>query len=239
MSKILEDALVVVAGGTGNVGEGVVAAFLAAGARVVVPSRSASKLDALHQRLGDGAGRLIGITGDTSTFPGMEELTAALVRDHGTIHHVVAGLGEWWSGKPVWQVEEAEFDRYFAGVSRLHFAAARALVPHIRNGGTYSFLAGLSAVLPLPGVSLVGMQGGAQLMFARALQSDLGERLRVNSLMLGFVTSRARPKGRPEWLSARDVGEVAVKVAEGRVRDAVLRLDDRNTMAATLGALTT
>jgi uncharacterized protein YbjT (DUF2867 family) len=48
----LDGTTALVAGGAGEVGEGIVRAFLAGGARVVVPSRSAAKLDALRDRLG-------------------------------------------------------------------------------------------------------------------------------------------------------------------------------------------
>ncbi|HEY0132663.1 MAG TPA: NAD(P)-dependent oxidoreductase, partial [Nannocystis sp.] len=43
----LRDKRCLIAGGTGGVGEGIVRAFLNAGATVFVPSRSAAKLDAL------------------------------------------------------------------------------------------------------------------------------------------------------------------------------------------------
>ena len=45
----LDKAKVVVAGGTGGVGEGIVRAFLKQGAHVVVPSRSESKLEGLRE----------------------------------------------------------------------------------------------------------------------------------------------------------------------------------------------
>lgn len=142
----LKQKLVAVAGGTGNVGEGVVRAFLGEGARVIVPSRSEERLDLLRRQLGDRAGeQLIGIVGDTSTFAGMRQVADGIASEHGPIHHVVTSLGEWWQGKPVWEVSEEEFQRYFVHPSALHFGAARAFMPNIADGGSYTFLAGLSA----------------------------------------------------------------------------------------------
>lgn len=83
--------------------------------------------------------------------------------------------------------------------------------------------------MPLADVSLVGMQGGAQLMLSRELQADVGERVRVNTLILGFIVSRSRPTGRPEWLTADEVGVFAARLARSQVRGQLIRLDDKAT----------
>lgn len=238
LERGLEGKLVVVAGATGNVGEGVTRAFLRSGARVIAPSRGRVRLDSLRGLLGgEATENLVGVVGDTGSFDGFRAVAERIEGEHGPVDHVVAALGTWWQGKPVWDVTEEEFDLAFAQNVRPHFAAARALVPVMREGGSYTFVAGLSALVPIPGASLTGMQGGTQLMLGSELQADVGERLRVNSVVLGYVISRARPRGRPDWLSADDVGDLVVRVAASDVRGQTIRADDKPAVQRSLEPL--
>ena len=230
----LIDATIVVIGGTGNVGEGVVRSFLKAGANVIVPSRTENRLSQLKGQIEDALRpKLFGVTDDTSSFEGMRAVAQQIARSNGSVDHVVASLGGWWQGKPVWDVSESEFQQDFAQNIGLHFGAARAFAPVMSQGGSYTFIAGLSAIMPMPGVSLVGMYGGAQLMLARSLQADLDDAARVNTLVLGVVMSRNRRAGRPEWISADDAGDAAVRLALSNVRDSIVRLDDKQTAERT------
>ena len=64
----LENKLVVVAGGAGEIGERITRMFLQQGARVLVPSRSKEKLNALRASLTDiSTGDLIPLETDVST----------------------------------------------------------------------------------------------------------------------------------------------------------------------------
>jgi NADP-dependent 3-hydroxy acid dehydrogenase YdfG len=49
----LDSKIALIAGGTGSVGEGIVRAFLKQGATVVVPSRTAERLEQLRGYLGE------------------------------------------------------------------------------------------------------------------------------------------------------------------------------------------
>ena len=78
----LANKLVVVAGGAGEIGERITRMFLQQGARVLVPSRSAEKLEALGASLkGIATGELIPLETDVSTPQGLKTLTAAIGRE--------------------------------------------------------------------------------------------------------------------------------------------------------------
>ena len=96
----LEGRLALVAGGAGAVGEGVVRALLAAGARVAVPSRTAERLDALAERLGRPDG-LVGLVGDVGDEAGAVAVRDELVVTAGPPDLVVASVGGWRSGPPL------------------------------------------------------------------------------------------------------------------------------------------
>ena len=124
----------VILGGTGNIGEGIVRAHIAAGATVVLPSRDADRIEVVRQALDEGADRLVGIEGDTQTFDGMTKVAEETVDRAGLPTHVVASIGGWYGGQPVWQTDEQAWNTYFVDPSRAHFAAARAFIPRIADG---------------------------------------------------------------------------------------------------------
>ncbi len=193
----------VILGGTGNIGEGIVRAHIAAGATVVVPSRNADRIEVVRRALDGGADRLVGIEGDTQTFDGMTEVAEEAVDRAGLPTHVVASIGGWYGGQPVWQTDEHAWNTYFVDPSRAHFAAARAFIPRMTDGGSYTMILGLSAYLALPATSPRAMHGGALRMLRQTLSTEVGPRRRVNSLAFAPLLNRARPHGDPTWLQLR------------------------------------
>jgi 3-oxoacyl-[acyl-carrier protein] reductase len=88
-------ARVVVAGGTGGVGEGLVAAFARGGFEVFVPSRSEERIASLLSALPPEArGRVRGEVVDTDHVSTIERYRDALVASGGPIDAVVAALGQ-------------------------------------------------------------------------------------------------------------------------------------------------
>lgn len=211
--------LVVVAGGTGNVGEGIVRAFLADGATVLVPSRSAARLDALRGRLDPAvAGRLVTVAADIGSPDGATAI-AERAEAAGPVEAVVAAIGGWYQGPPVIATDWATWQRVTHDILHTHFLAARALLPAMvaRGRGTYVLINGFSAEEPYPGAGPVSVGAAGQQMLARMLMVELAESgVQVSQLVLGPVLSRSRTRGRPEWISADDVGDVCVGLADGR-----------------------
>ncbi len=98
MSK-LDGKIALVAGCAGNVGEGVVRSFLKAGATVVVPSRSAEKLEQLRGYLGELATeRFVPLAGEVGRLESAERLRDEILSKFGRLDAVVASLGGWWHG---------------------------------------------------------------------------------------------------------------------------------------------
>lgn len=201
---------VLVPGGSGAVGEGVVRAYLAAGADVVVPTRSAERAAELRALLGDAAsGRLHLVQHDYATFAGAESLVATTVDSLGGVDDVVAPIGGWWSGRRLWEVDEADWQDAFVGLTTAHLAVARAVLPHLGPDGAYAVVVGESAHFPVPSSGLVSMEQAAVAMMQRVLAAEAGERARIFALVLGPVRTRAAT-GEPGWVSADEVGAVAV-----------------------------
>jgi len=226
---------VVVAGGTGGVGEGVVAAFARGGFEVLVPSRSEEKVASLLRTLPpETRPRVRGEIVDTDHVSTIERYRDALISSGGPIDAVVATLGGWWQGTPLHAIPEEKWNRLLDQGLGAHFRFVRAFIPHLLDHpSSYTFVNGFSGTTPYAQASAMSVSSAAQLMMARVMAEELsGTPVRVNALVLGPVMTRARSRGRPEWISAADVGGFAAELVKSRVRGEVISLMDRDELAA-------
>jgi len=127
---------VLVPGGTGGVGEGVVRAYLDAGADVVVPTRSEARGDDLRAALGAvGTSPLLHLpTHDYTSFAGAEALGREMTERMGGIDDVVVPVGGWWQGGPLTGIGEDDWATAFTGLATVHMAVAPAIVPRHHLG---------------------------------------------------------------------------------------------------------
>ncbi|MEW5423576.1 SDR family oxidoreductase [Amorphus sp. 3PC139-8] len=211
----LSDRRVVIAGGTGDVGEGVVRAWLKTGAQVVVPSRTEGKVERFREVLSDlGATETLNfVIGDYTGFDEAQATAERITADYGPVTDVVASIGGWWQGKPLWEISKEEWQRYFVDMTTAHAATARAWIPRLPQTGSYQLILGGSAVAPVPGASIINMQQAALLMMRHVLSVEAGDQHRVAAQVLGPVITRARRKIDPEWVSNDEVGLVTVAIA--------------------------
>lgn len=212
----LTHRVAVVAGGAGAVGEGIVSAFLRRGATVVVPSRSAQRLRDLRGRLDDDSD-LLTLEGDIGSVGGAEAIRdRALAETGGRLDAVVASVGGWWQGSDLVDVDADTWRRVLDSNLATHFVLARTFLPVLRerSGTSYQMITGDAADVPVPRASLVSVAAGGLLAMFRSLVGELRDSpVRINVLYLGPVITRNRPDGRPEWLTAEEVGAHAAYLA--------------------------
>ena len=213
ISPDLSGRRVLVPGGTGGVGEGIVSAYLDAGADVVVPTRSDARGTELRAALGAiGTSQLLHLpTHDYTSFAGAEALGAEMTERLGGIDDVVVPVGGWWQGGPLTTIDEDDWAGAFTGLATAHMALARAIVPLLSGVGAYTVVVGQSAEFPVPGSGLVSMEQAAVLMMQRVLAAESPDE-RVHALVLGPVRTRF-VDGEPEWVSASEVGAAAVALS--------------------------
>ena len=82
---------------------------------------------------------------------------------------------------------------------------------------------------PVPGAGPVSIVAAAQLMMKEVLVAEAkGRPTRINTLaLMTAIVTRSRPSGRPEWLTADEVGEYCVHLAATEVNGATVQLKDR------------
>lgn len=232
----LTGRICLIAGGAGTVGEGIVRAFLRAGATVIVPSRSEERLATLASRLEpDLLGNLVSLVGNIGDSEDASRLRDVALDRFGRVDAVVASLGGSFEAKqPVTALSLDTWDEYHRNNLRSHFVAARTLLPVLaeRPGSSYTLLGGLSALLPVPGYSPVAINSAAQLMMAEILMLEMKKaQVRINQVICGYINTRARAAyAKPEWITADEVGAFCAYIASNAgsmVSGAVLRLGDR------------
>jgi len=218
---------IVVAGGAGEVGEGIVAALLRQGASVLVPSRSAEKLAALQVAVASAKpGRLDVLEADIGTEAGRARLRAA-AEAAGPLRAVVASLGGFWQGPYVVDVPQAAFAEALEQRLFSHLHLVQTLLPLLRGlGASLVQINGLAAVVSLPGLSALSVSTAAQLALTRCLIAEAdAESPWITSLIIEqWVKTRSRQQLPEDALTASEVGSEVARIITSASTHAILRL---------------
>ncbi|MEI4271195.1 SDR family oxidoreductase [Klenkia sp. LSe6-5] len=177
----LTGSRVLITGGTSGIGLGVASAFLAEGASVAVLGRSAARMQAALDQLGDA--------GEEGVLrSAVEDVVSRL----GGLDHVVGSAGIAGTlGDPVEEVPATEF----LEVQRVNvagpFLLAKTALPHLRAGTspTCTFIGSDSGFVAVPGMLAYNASKGALVQLTRALSVELHGPfgIRVNSVCPSIV----------------------------------------------------
>ena len=206
---------VVVLGGTGRVGEGIVREWAAAGAQVIVPSRTQERADELTALLHDSAyaENVHTIITDYTDFDGAEKSADLITETFGAVTDVVASIGGWWQGTAPWQTTDAIWQRFFVDLTTAHMANVAAWVPRLPADGAYQLILGGSGTTPVPRAGVINMEQAALLMMSQTITLEAADQRRVFALILGPVATRGRDWVDPSWVTGADVGAVTLAQA--------------------------
>lgn len=219
---------ILVAGGAGGVGEAIVRALLGAGHRVIVPSRSAARLDRLRRDAETdpaAGGDLVTFAGEIGTLGGAHAIRERIAGEFGRLDVVIPSLGGWWEGDLL-DATPNVWDAVMNEMLRTHYVFAHVFVPVLRaqpGGGRYIGIGGGAAFYPVHRSSLVSIAGAAQLMLTRALRAEVPEKdVDVLELVVdGPVRTRdSESIAGPDWITADEVAAIVGELAEsGRSSD--------------------
>lgn len=207
----LGSRVVVVAGGTGVVGRAVVRALVAAGARVIVPTRAAAAADGAVETTRSGV-----LIVPVVSWADPREI-GEVARAHGwRPDAAVASLGGWWIGTQLVDLTPEQWEALIRDHLTSHFLAARALAPLIVGGPdpVYVALNGAASREAMAGSGPVSVAGAGQRMLLDVLRrEDLGSAVRFHE-----VCVRAAVAGDDRNLDPQ------TEVTGEQVADAVLRV---------------
>jgi 3-oxoacyl-[acyl-carrier protein] reductase len=180
----LTDRVYLVTGGTKGLGRATADALVADGARVVVSSRSQDSVDAAVAALGDGARGVVADNADPAT---PERLVGCALDTWGRVDGALVSVG----GPPGTDALGASDEQWrdaFESVLLGAVRTARAVVPHLTEGGAIGLVLSTSVKQPISGIEISnGLRPGLA-MWAKQLADELGPRgIRVFSLMPGRI----------------------------------------------------
>ncbi|MGN6300755.1 MAG: SDR family oxidoreductase [Angustibacter sp.] len=208
----LTDRAYIVTGASSGLGRATAEQLLAEGARLLVCSRDADRLEGLAQA--GAPGQVMVIPGDLGDPELAERLVAAAVARFGRLDGALISVG----GPPAGATDQitddqwrAAFETVFLGPARLARAVADAASV---EGSSILFVLSTSVRTPIPGLATSnGLRPGLA-MLAKTMADENGPRaVRVNALLPGRIdTDRVRQldesTGRPA--SARRDNEASI-----------------------------
>ncbi|MEO0990530.1 MAG: glucose 1-dehydrogenase [Pseudomonadota bacterium] len=210
---VLEGKTAIVTGGGSGFGAGIVRAFAAAGAKVMVADINGDAAGEVARETGQGAQ-----TVDVSSAESVGLMArAADERFGGAPDIVVNNAGITHLPKPMEEVSEEEFDRVLAVNAKSVYLTARAFVPGMKARGSGAILnvASTAGVSPRPNLNWYNSSKGWMITATRAMAVELAPfGVRVNAInpvagetpLLKSFMGEDTPEVRAKFLSTIPLG---------------------------------
>jgi NAD(P)-dependent dehydrogenase (short-subunit alcohol dehydrogenase family) len=216
MSARFSGQTVLLAGGTGGLGQAVSLAFLNEGASVAVTYRDQKGLDALARAAGANGGRLEGIQADVTDEAAVTQLVDDIARRHGRLDVLVNAVGGYAAGKPLWEFDTRAFEQMLSMNLRSGFILARAIAPVMleRKRGAIVNVAARAAVDHAARSAAYAASKAAAVAMIDSLAADLkGTGVRANSVLPSIIDTPANRRAMPDadfaaWAKPEAIAEV-------------------------------
>lgn len=213
-----------ITGGSGALGRAVVARFLDAGDRVVVPWIEKVERDALAgEHAGAvGAERLVLLEADVTEEAGAR----AAAKAAGELELLIHGVGGFEGGAPVHETDLAVWDRMLRINLRSAVCMSRAALPVMlrRGRGTILTVASRAAIDRPAGLAAYAASKAALVAFTETLQREVGPSgLRVNAVVPTTIDTPANRAAMPDadfstWTPPERIASVLFWLASEEAR---------------------
>jgi NAD(P)-dependent dehydrogenase (short-subunit alcohol dehydrogenase family) len=208
--------IVLVAGGTGGLGNAVSLAFLEEGAKVVVTYRREPEFAALKSAAAANAGALEGHVVDVTNEVATAEFVSGVVSKYGRLDAVVNAIGGYAGGIKLWELETKTFDAMLSLNLRSGYALARAVMPAMlkQRHGSIVNVAAKAAVDHGAGAAAYAASKAAAVAMMDSLAADLkGTGVRVNSVLPSIIDTAINRQAMPDadfalWPKPQDIAQV-------------------------------
>jgi NAD(P)-dependent dehydrogenase (short-subunit alcohol dehydrogenase family) len=216
MSARFTGQTVVVAGGTGGLGEAVSRAFLEEGAVVAVTYRDPNGFDALKDAAGANESRLEGYRADVTDEAAIRQLLEELLARHERLDALVNAVGGYAGGASLWEAEPSVFDRMLALNVRSGYVLSRVAIPAmIRQGsGAIVNVASRAAFDHAAGAAAYATSKAAAVAMMDSLAEEVrGAGIRVNSILPSIIDTPPNREAMPDadftkWPTPEEIARV-------------------------------
>ncbi len=186
----LKDKVAVVAAASQGLGFAVAEELAAEGARVVICSRDAGRIEAAAKEIAKRAGaEVLGIVADVTKVEDVDRFVQTAVERWGTVHIAVANAG----GPPAKEFDAITLEEWHRSIelnlmSAVHLS--RAVVPRMRQQkwGRLLFITSVSVKQPIEGLLLSNSIRAAVAGLAKSLANECArDNVLVNTVMPGYT----------------------------------------------------
>jgi len=228
-SKVLDERVALVTGGTTGIGFGAARRLIEAGAIVYITGRRQAELDRAARELGPAAHA---IQADVRDKQAMLTVADRIRAEQGRLDIVFANAGG-GHATPLDQLTEAQIDSELAINVKGVVLTVQSVLPILSEGASIILNASITADMGLPGFAVYAATKAAVRSLARSWTTDLTDRkIRVNSVSPGVVPTEGYRT--EQKMSDSDVASYAERVADeipagrvgtsGEIGDAVVFL---------------
>ena len=214
-----DEKVAVVAGGSGGIGEGIVASLMKAGYRVYVPTREGDQSPRLRTYV-EGLGDLHTIPADLGNLDDVVAMKEQILSEQGHIDAIVVSVGAYYYGHRLHKMPPDDWDRSVHDNLYTHFNLQRAFVDQLRKQdyGIYVTLTGPEAESINPDESVMSIMAAGQKMMARVSQQEnFDSDVRVYAVT-AHTSIKTRSRGEdanPDWISSEDLGRYLAALIGG------------------------
>ncbi|HEX8065394.1 MAG TPA: SDR family oxidoreductase [Thermoleophilaceae bacterium] len=206
---------VLVAGGTGALGEAVLRELLEYGYAVTATWLVEKERDRIEEALG-GQNALRLVQADLTEPAGVDAALEAVDGARSLLGSVVNLVGGFASGARVHETDPDDFDRMLRLNVRPGFLLARAAFPRLleAGGGAYVGVSARPALQPFAGAAGYVTAKAAVLAFVRALDADYAkDGIRSNAILPSVIDTPANRAAQPDadhsrWVPPEQIAKV-------------------------------
>jgi 3-oxoacyl-[acyl-carrier protein] reductase len=174
----------VITGAGSGFGEAIAKRFAAEGAAVIVADIALDRIERVVAEIAAAGGRAHGRRTDVADSDSVRGMIEAALATFGGLDVLVNNAGFTHRSGPVWELDEADYDRVFATNTKGVWLGVKHAVPVMRaKGGVIVNTASIGAVAPRPGVTVYNATKGAVMTMTRGLAVELARfKIRVNAV---------------------------------------------------------
>ncbi|PCH72078.1 MAG: 3-oxoacyl-ACP reductase [Rhodobacteraceae bacterium] len=210
----LKGKTAIVTGGASGFGAGIVAKFVAEGARVMIADINGDAAQTMAQQIGPNA---IAQTVDVANAASVQAMADAALTAFGHLDILINNAGISHMPTPLEDVSEDDFDRVFNVNMKSVYLTARALVPHMksRKQGVILNVASTAGVSPRPRLNWYNASKGWMITATKTMAVELApDGIRVNAInpvagetpLLKTFMGEDTPEIRAKFLSTIPLG---------------------------------
>ncbi|PID84820.1 MAG: short-chain dehydrogenase [Chloroflexi bacterium] len=189
----LSDKVALITGASRGIGQAIAEAYAAAGAQVVLSSRTQEKLDTVAEMIRNQGGEALPIAAHTGNSHAVQQVVDQATAAYGGIDIVVNNAATNPHFGHILTAEESHWDKTLDVNVKGYFRVAKICAESMqkRGGGKIINVASIAGLEPQPMMGVYSVSKAAVLMLTEVMAAELAQfNIQVNAIAPGFVKTK-------------------------------------------------